>query len=348
MSEPAFPGGHVERDPDLNRRQREVFAALVTLHGRSARPVGSEVLAQRAGIPLSSASIRGALAELETIGLLERSHTSAGRIPSARGYEFFIRTLLQPAVLPVELVLQVDETLTRSARDVEHLLHEASRLLSSLTHQLGLALAASLDRELLTRLDLVAADPQHALLALNLGPSAVRTLALELESPLDEGQLAEVEAVLRERLLGRTLGEVRDRLASDPELVRHSAVRMVARAAVESWSAPVSTPLFSAGAMHIAEQPEFASSPRLGSILRAVETGSPLDRLMVESIEGQVAVRVGLDEDCALSGCSLVTYALPGSIHGAVGVLGPLRMDYAQALAVVDAVGARVAELLSA
>ncbi len=347
MSEPAFPGRYTDQDPDLSHRQRDVFAALVTLHGRSARPVGSEVLAHSAGIPLSSASIRGALAELESAGLLERSHASAGRVPSPRGYRFFIRTLLTPAVLPIGLMAQVDETLTRSARDVEHLLHEASRLLSSLTHQLGLALADSLDRESLTRLDLVATDPRHALLVLNLGPSAVRTLALALESPLDAGELEAVEAVLRERLLGRTLAEVRERLAADPELVRHSAVCMVARAASASWAQPVTTPLFSAGAMHMAEQPEFAGSPRLGPILRVVETGSPLDRLMVASVEGQAAVRVGVDEDLALAGCSLVSYALPGSIHGAVGVLGPLRMDYAQALAVVDAVGARVADLLA-
>jgi heat-inducible transcriptional repressor len=347
MSEPAFPGRYVYEDPDLNPRQRDVFAALVTLHGRSARPVGSEALVQLAGIPLSPASIRGALAELEAVGLLERAHASAGRVPSALGYEFFIRTLLQPAVLPTDLVMRMDETLSRSARDVEHLLHEASRLLSSLTHQLGLALAASLDRDALTRIDLVATDPRHAVLALNLGPSAVRTLALELESPLAEEELAEVEAVLRERLLGRPLSEVRDRLAHDSELVRHSAVRMVARAVGESWSRPVSTPLFSAGAMHIAEQPEFAGSARLGPLLRIVESGSPLDRLMVGCVEGQAAVRVGLDEDRALAGCSLVSYALPGAIHGAVGVLGPLRMDYAQVLAVVDAVGARIADLLS-
>lgn len=347
MSEPAFPGRTSERDPDLSRRQREVFAALVTLHGQSARPVGSELLAQQAGFSLSSASLRGALAELETIGLLERSHASAGRVPSARGYQFFVRVLLTPAVLPQDLMAQVDETLSRSARDVEHLLHEASRLLSTLTHQLGLALAASLDREALTRLDLVAAGDRHAFLVLNLGPSAVRALALALESPLDRDQLEAVAGVLRERLLGRTLADVRQRLAEDPELVRHSAVRMVARAASASWSQPVSTPLYSAGAMHIAEQPEFASAPRLGSILRVVESGAPLDRLMVASVEGHATARIGIDEDRALSGCSLVSYPLPGSIHGAVGVLGPLRMDYAQALAAVDAVGARVADLLS-
>jgi len=346
MSHPAFPGGLHQEDPDLSPRQREVFSAVVELHGASASPVGSETLADLGRIPLSSASIRNELAGLESAGLLERTHASAGRVPSIKGYEFYVRTLVVPAVLPADLVELVNETLSRSARDVEQLLHEASRLLSSLTHQLGLALAASLEQETLTGLDLVASDDRRALLVLNLGPSAVRTLALELESPLERAELAEVAGVLRERLLGRALTEVRDRLATDPELVRKSATRMVARAAAESWARPVSTPLFTAGTMHIAEQPEFASGSRLGPLLRVVESGTPLDRLMVHSVEGQVAVRVGLDEDTALTGLSLVSYLLPGPARAAVGVLGPLRMDYALALQVVDAVGARVNELL--
>ena len=346
MSHPAFPGGVSREDPELTDRQRDVFVALVTLHGDSARPVGSEALAHHARIPLSSASIRGALAELESMGLLARTHASAGRVPSGSGYDFLVRHLLTPAALPPALMAQVDETLRRSARDVEHLLGEASRLLSSLTHQLGLALTVSLEHERLARLELEPLDQRRALMVLGLAGGAVRTLVLELDSPLDRGELAEVEAVLRERLLGRDLAEVRDRLATDPELVRRSAVRLVAHAAAERWAPPGPATMFSAGAGHIAEQPEFAGRPQLGPLLRVVENGPPLDRLMIEGIEGHPAVRVGLDEDTALTRCSLVSYPLPGALRGAVGVLGPLRMDYARVFSIVDAVGRRVADLL--
>ena len=91
MSHPAFPGAVSQQDPELTSRQREVFVALVTLHGASARPVGSEALAQHARIPLSPASIRSSLAELEELGLLARTHASAGRVPSGSGYDFLVR-----------------------------------------------------------------------------------------------------------------------------------------------------------------------------------------------------------------------------------------------------------------
>ena len=346
MSEPAFPGRLSREDPDLNERQRAVFAVLVALHGGSARPVSSEAIAREAGIRLSPASIRSALAELEGLGLLERAHASGARVPSAHGYAYYVRAMLRPTALPESLLDEVQRTLGRSARDVDELLGEASRLLSTLTHQLGLAVASSLDDQPLRGLDVAALAERRALLILALGAGASQSLVLELETALDPRELEEVAAVLRERLVGLALHEVRRRLAEDPALVRDSAVRIVARAAAESWSHAVSTPLFSAGAMHIAEQPEFAGGARIAPLLRAVESGSPLDRLMIGGVEGLVGVRIGLDEDRALAGCSLVSYPLPGSVRGAVAVLGPLRMNYPFAWAVVETVGAHVADLL--
>jgi heat-inducible transcriptional repressor len=346
MSQPTIPGRLNQEDPSLSERQRRVFASLLAVYSETARPVGSQSLGSRAGIALSPASIRGALAELEELGLVERAHVSSGSVPSSRGYQLFVRALLTPAPLPPEQLSEVDRTLRAAARDVEHLLSQASRLLSQLTRQLGLAQAASLDHETLQGLDLTPLDQRRLLLVLRLGGLALKALSLELDSPLETADVASVESVLRERLLGRTLSEVRARLDQDPDLVRHSAVRMVARAAAACWADPVSTPLYSSGAAHIAGQPEFADAEQLQKLLQVLESGAPLDRLMVASGEGVAAVRVGLDEDLALAGCSLVSYVLPGEVHGAVGVLGPRRMDYGLALSVVDAVGSRVAELI--
>src|SRR5439155_13059830 len=244
MSQPAFPGRLTPDDPDLSERQKRILSALVRLHGAMARPVSSELLTQHGDIAVSSASVRTELSELEGLGLLERSHSSAGRVPTARGWGLYVRTLLTPAALDRSMVAELERTLSHSARDVRQLLDEASRVLSTLTHQLGLALALSLSGEVLTGLDLSPLGERRALLVLNLGAETLRMLVLELGSELDANQLEEVAAVLRERLVGRTLSEVRDRLDHDPELVRKSAVRIVSRAAALSWEQPVETPLY--------------------------------------------------------------------------------------------------------
>jgi len=174
----------------------------------------------------------------------------------------------------------------------------------------------------------------------------VRTVVLELDSPLGRAELDAAAAVLRERLIGLEMSRVREALGSDPALARDTAVRIVAQAARSGWGRQPPPALFSAGAGNIAAQPEFADSRRLEPVLRLVETGPPLSRLMIEGVEGQPAVRVSVDEDRALSGCSLVSYPLPGAVRVAVGVLGPMRMDYARVIALVEAVGSRVAEYL--
>jgi heat-inducible transcriptional repressor len=347
MFNAAFPGRLSPGDPDLDDRQRAVLTALVELHGRAAGPVGSDRIARWGRLGVSPAAVRGTLTELEDHGLVERARAGAARVPSARGYEFYVRALLSPSRLPDAMLTHIDRQLQDSTADVERMLHEASRLLASLTRQMGLALALSLDGERLTAIDVEPLGERRTLLVLGLGGRS-RTLVLDLESPLDGAALAQVAAVLRSRLLGATLGEVREHFAGDPELARHSAVRIVVRAASASWTRPVETHLLSSGASHFAEQPEFATAQQLGPVLLAVETGDPLRRLMVSGVQGQASVRVGLDGTEALAGCSLVSFPLPGAIAGAVAVLGPLRMDYALTLAVVDGVGSRVADLLSA
>src|SRR5262249_11551589 len=156
MSEIAFPGRVRREDPDLSERQHHVFVALLELHRRTSQPVGSDSLSRMPVIRWSPAGIRSTLAELEDLGMLQRGHASAGRVPTAVGYAFHVRRELEPAPLPPELLREIDERLRRATRDVEALLAEASRMLSELTLQLGLAVAAAFEQERLAHLELEA------------------------------------------------------------------------------------------------------------------------------------------------------------------------------------------------
>lgn len=343
MSEALIPGRRSSLDPDLSDRQRRALLAFVEIHEATARPVGSERVALHPAVTLSSASVRQDLAELERLGLLERSRTGS-RVPTLQGFELYVRTLLSPQPLDPALEAIIEETISRSRRTVEEMLEEASRLLASLTRQLGLALASSLEHARLANLDLGPLTERRALLVLALEGGAVRSLVLELESPLPGDALREVAEVLKEHLLGLTLAEVRLALQADPALSGISAVRIVTRAAARSWSAPISTPLYAAGAVNMAGQPEFSESLHLAPVLRAVETGDPIGNIMVGGSEGFAEVRVGLEP---LAGCSLVAYTLPGPVRAAVGVLGPLRMNYSLAYAVVDRMGSRLSQVLN-
>jgi heat-inducible transcriptional repressor len=346
MSRVEIPGNTQVRDPELSPRQRQVFEALVDIHARTARAVGSETLVTQARISLSPASIRTTLVELESLGLLAQPHASAGRVPSPAGYRFYVRNLVRPAELDPVQAAELDAALRRSAHDVEHLLGEASRLLSEFSRQLGVALAPALANAVLEGVELVPVSGRKVMLMMTLRGGAVRTLVLELDSMLIRSELEEVARVLLGRVLGEGVERVRAMMAGDPGLVRDSAVRMVMRVMLESWPAAAGSALYAVGASNIAAQPEFAGNEDLPSILRIMESGAGLDRIMLEGVEGLPAVRVGVDEAQALSRCSLVSYRLPGRLAGAVGVLGPMRMNYARVLALVDRVGQRLADLM--
>src|SRR5258706_10758831 len=146
----------------------------------------------------------------------------------------------------------MDRVLLHSTRDIEHLLNDASGLLWRFTRELGLALAASLDEEPLAGLELAALDRRRALLVLHLRARAVRTLVLELDSPLEAAELDEVATVLRERLIGLPLAAVRQRLAGHWGLAPGRAVGGAARSAPGSWAQPISTPPFRPRVMPIA------------------------------------------------------------------------------------------------
>src|SRR4029077_16441722 len=170
MSSPAIPGRLTPSDPQPPDRQRHVFARLVAVHRREARPVSSERLGRTPELQRSGAALRGTLAELEELGLLQRprtryrGHAGGGRVPTTTGWEYYVRVVLEPAALPAEVQDAIAERLLQSRHDVERLLQGVSPLVRPFPHQLGLALASSLEDESLTSLELEPLGERRALL----------------------------------------------------------------------------------------------------------------------------------------------------------------------------------------
>src|SRR5262249_35616077 len=152
-------------------------------------------------------------------------------------------------------------------------------------------------------LELLPIEGARVLLVLTLHRGLVRTLGFELESSLDRGELAEVASAFRDRLIGLPMERVRERMANDPELVRHGAARLVARALLSRWQALPGAGVFTTGAAHIVNQPEFASHDDLASLLRVVESGEGIEGALMDGVTGQAAVRVGVTDNESLSRC---------------------------------------------
>src|SRR5689334_4240368 len=235
---------------DLTPRQRQVLELLVGRYLAQARPVASQALAAHGGHAWAPATLRQTMLELEDLGLLEQPHAAAGRVPSDRGYRLFVDGLDAPVPLGADERAAVDEALTRSARDVEKLLAQASRLLAELAQELAFAVRPTLEDGVLSGCELVRVSERRVLLVLAIDDGLVRSATLELAQAVSHADLARVARLLRERLLGVPVAEVRKRLQHDDALVNDAAAALVAQACLEALAGAARPDVYAFGSNH--------------------------------------------------------------------------------------------------
>jgi heat-inducible transcriptional repressor len=331
-----------------------VLRAVVSGYVGEAAPIGSKTVARLLPMSLSSASVRSVLGELAELGLLEKPHASAGRVPTERGLRCFVDSLLPHADLaPLE---QREIAWRLGDADVDDVVHVASELLSLHTRQLGFVVTPRLDRLVLRHVGLVRLSSERLLVVLVSNGGTAHRRVVETPEPLAQAELDKITAILSERVEGRTLREVRELLAREAEALRHQANRLLElavsvgrRALAADDDAAVDLVIETRRAL--LEQPEFHDPRRVRDLFEAVETKARLldvlDR-MLEDDGVRVAFGEELDEP-SLRRCALVAarYGGPGGPLGTLGVIGPSRMDYPRILALVHHLARAIGEKLS-
>lgn len=348
--------------PELSERQESVLRALVTAYVGEAAPVGSQRISHVLTTRLSSASIRNTLAELSALGLVEQPHTSAGRVPTEAGLRLFIDQLLgRPPLSDYDRRL-IDFGFEGADPDPTRLGRVVSQLLSQQTQLLGFVLTPALSRVVLQHVTLVrvASDRILAVLVSKSGTAYQRVV--EDRRHLDDATLEQISAILRERVRGLTLPEVRDRLARDARSQRRRADALQALA-LELGSRALSADeaereagddLVIATRLALLDQPEFRDPRRIRELFEAIETKERLLEVLDQMLEGPgVHVTLGGEiADPALHPFALVaaSYGPAGSAEGggAVGVIGPSRMDYGRVMTLVDYMAHSLTEKLGA
>ena len=332
---------------DLTPRQRQVLELLVRRYLAQARPVASQSLATHGGHAWAPATLRQTMLELEDLGLLEQPHAAAGRVPSDRGYRLFVDGIDEPAPLTDDERMAVEDALAQSARDVEHLLAQASRLLAELAQELAFAVRPTLEDGILTGLELVSVGSRRVLLVLTIGAGLVRSVTLELDQELSRAELERVARLLADRLLGRAVTDVRRRLREPGELVRDAAAALVAQACLEALAGAARPDVYAFGSTHAARHPELQAPGRLAPVLALIDRPEPWEDLVGAEAAGTVTVAIGREHGRPeLAHLSFVRFRVAGPVGASIGLLGPRRMDYRRAMGLVDFVGRRLTSLL--
>jgi heat-inducible transcriptional repressor len=338
--------------PELSARQGAVLAALVTAYVPEGQPVGSSALASRLPLRLSPASVRNTLAELAGLGLVEKPHHSAGRLPTERGLRLYVDRLLAPAELGARGRGRLAGSL--HAAEPDGVVRLASRLLSERTRQLGFVLPPRLDRLVLRHVSFVRVSSERVLTILVSSDGTSYRRVLRDPGIGDQAELERLGTALRERVFGRTLGEARNRLRSEARALRSRADRAFARTVrfvLEALESAGDEDVVIATRLALLDQPEFRDPARLRGLFEALEAREKLIQILDEVLDERgVTVAFGSEVgEPALAECALVTapYGDAEAPLGALGVIGPTRMDYARVIPLVRCLSQLVTESLN-
>ncbi len=329
----------------LNERSRDIFRHIVDAYVETGAPVGSRTISRRLGIALSPATIRNVMADLEDLGLLYAPHTSAGRLPTEVGMRLFVHGLLERGNLTSDERKNIESQCVASGRSVPEVLEEATNMLSGLSRCAGLVVAPKLD-EPLKHIEFVLLGPGRALVVLVFASGTVENRIIDVPTGLPASSLIEASNYLSARLAGRTiaeaLGEVRDELAAHRARLDELTSRVVEQG-LATWAKDDR-----GGALIVRGQAQLLEDisaiedlERIRQLFSALETKEALIRLLdlTGAAEG-VQIYIGSENELfSLAGCSVVIAPYTNSqqkIVGAVGVVGPTRIDFARIIPMVD------------
>ena len=338
----------------LDLRSQAILRAVIEEYVTTAQPVGSQALVERYRLGVSSATVRAVLAELEAAELLTHPHTSAGRVPTEQGYRYFVESIIESAPLPPVEQLMIRHQFGQVEFASEHWFRLAATTLASLTRAAGLATPAKPSTAHLRHLDLVAISDRLASLILVLREGSLKQVLVTLDEPTDQADLSAAAAFLNDLLAGLTADDAERVLGrldpADPTVDLHRRVgERVVRSLHEFDSAAIEE-LFSDGLLNVMAAPEFAQSEKLRRVFAALENRAYLAELISGVADsGRVRVYIGSEnpaEEMADVSLVLAAYGRPGRAVGVVGVLGPTRMAYPQAIGTVRFVSGLMNELI--
>jgi len=340
----------------LDLRSQAILRAVIEEYVTTAQPVGSLALVERYGLGVSSATVRNILAELESAGLLTHPHTSAGRVPTDAGYRFYVESIAETVPLPAVEQLMIRHQFGQVEFASEHWFRLAATTLAGLTRSAGIATPAKPQSAHIRRIDLVAVNERMASLILVLREGAIKQAVVPLDEAdeVDQATLNRVAAWLNSNLTDRTADVATLALAS---LGTETALERVAARVGErivrivlDYDAAAVEEVFSDGLLNVMEAPEFAQSDKLRQVFTALENRVYLGELVGSvASSGRIHVFIGAENaPLEMHDVSLVLapYGRPGRAIGVVGVLGPTRMSYPQAIGTVRFVSGLMNELV--
>ncbi len=322
---------------NLSDRKKQILRTIVEYYINTAEPVGSKALSGELG--LSSATIRNEMAELTSMGLLEQPHTSAGRIPTPLGYRVYVNELMNSHRLSISETEEINKTMKVKMEQLDKVLSDASRLVSDLTSYPTYALAETSAPVTIRRFDFISVDQRTLIAVAMLSNNTVKNKLMNLTRPIDENFIQKLGAVFNANFTNLPETEMDATLIASIERATgdiYGIVASIAGFAIHVLSETVTKKAILTGTSHILEHPEYRDWQKAQKLMNYLSDDGNVIRLPEPDDNSDVKILIGPEnvaEELKDSSVVVAKYDLGDGVKGLLGVVGPIRMDYAKVAA---------------
>ena len=349
--------GNVPKDPkefsELSERKKLILKSIVEAHIAEGEPVGSKYLIENnRQLTCSSATIRNEMAELEAMGYLEQPHTSAGRVPSERGYRLYIDSLIERYAMTASEITEINRLLRSKVSELDQILALASKLASSLTDYAGIAVKPKRRMVQIEKFELIFMDPTTSVLVAVPAEGSIKTKNVRFPENTDTVAAAHLASLLNQELSGLSAEEI-----TLPVIMKlenemggfSSMVNPVIKTVYEILKEMDDGDLKVSGIDRLLNYPEYSNTEQLKKVLGAIEDQDEIVNLVSKEEEADTNIPSGESSVKVMDNSAIVYRQIMKDGHtvGAIGVIGPLRMDYAKVLATLDELSGNIETMIS-
>lgn len=345
-------GDHKMYGDELTGRKKAILKAVVESYIENGDPVGSKSLQLLPGMKCSSATIRNEMAELESMGYLEQPHTSSGRVPSQLGYRFYVDQLIERYAMTTGEVARVAQELKSKTSEVDQILLTASRLASALTNYTGIAAKPKCAAVTVSRFETAYIDACSFVLIMISSTGSVTSKHIRLNSPVLPETIARLSAALNENVAGLAAAEINlpvmmrleEQMGDDAALVSP-----IVKTIYETMTELDGGELRLSGINHLLQYPDYSDPDELGDLLGTLEQKEEILELVSKQADEDISVVIGSESPVrVMNNSSLVFKPIKrgDKTIGVIGVLGPLRMDYARVLETIEMLCGMIGEMI--
>jgi heat-inducible transcriptional repressor len=338
----------------IDERSRQVLFAVIQCYINSPGPVGSRVVTKKFSFGLSPATIRNIMSDLEEMGLLCQPHTSAGRVPTDVGYRYYVDAIkAERQGVSVDFIQELERRVEVLKRDINSFLDEASRMLSSLSHYIGITMSPNTTSTILSKIELIQYRENQLAVILFTKEGIIKNKIVSIDHEISQKNLNRIAGYINSRFSGYTLDEIKNLVVNEMTRERVLCDNLISEAMMICRDVFSMSPgnIYISGLSEMLTLPDFCDITRIQELLKTIEDKHIVVKLLDKITDSEgTQVFIGsenpLDE---MKKFSLVaaTYKEGSRPIGAIGIIGPTRMNYLQAISIVDMTANYITEALS-